>query len=211
MARGWKGVAVRRGNFRVIQHHPLNLRFGVTALLTAVLLAAFFGRVFFELYGVSEFCRQKYDLPPFSFYFRRFDCFIAAGDLAAKMAQIFALVAGPLLVASVTPLWVDWPRRGAGPSGRHLDPHRNGSRDRTDVVSEAQLWFWVLTAALGIALVGGLVSCAVGLWPASPDQAIGSALIYGLHLYPAGILVFCAMETAGWLCRVFSSRWARAR
>jgi hypothetical protein len=204
-------MGLRLQDLMVRQDRFLSLRLGVIVTLTTALLTAFFSYVFFELYGEAELCRQKYDLPPLSFYAERFDCFIAARDLAGKVVHIFALVAGPLCLASMTPLFVDWPRKGSGPSGQHLEATERSTRACADIVSRAQLWFWVMTAALGIALAGGLVLRATGLWAVSLNQVIGSVLIYAFHLYPAGILVFCAVETVAWLSSAFASRLFRPR
>jgi len=191
---------------KALETNAQRYRLGAVVSATALLLTAFFSCIYFELYGESEFCRQKYNLPPLSFYAERFDCFFAAGDLAAKVMHILVLVTVPLFLSSLTTLWVDWPRRGSGPSGQHLAPAEPNVCARIDVVSQAQLWFWIMTAAVGIALVGGLMLYAVALWRVSLDGVVGSALMYALHLYPAGILVFCGVETAAWMCGAILTR-----
>jgi hypothetical protein len=177
----------------------LIIRLGAIVALTAVLLTAFFSYVFFELYGESELCRQKYDLPPLSFYVAHLDCFIAGGELAAKIGHVSLVAAGPLLLALMTIVWVDWPRRGSGPGGQRLEPQEEGGAEPVDVVALVQLLFWILTVSLGIALGVGLSLGTVGLLSASPDQAIGAVMLYAFHLYPAGLLAFAVVHTAGWL------------
>lgn len=121
----------------------------IVVMLTAVLMTAFFGYMNFELYGEESLCRQKYDLPLFSFYAERFDCFVSIGDLAADVERIAVLVSGPLLLSGVTILCVVQWRRWTVRSGGRLKSDAESSP--VDVVSQARLLAWIFTASLGLA------------------------------------------------------------
>jgi hypothetical protein len=181
------------------------IRSGVVIGVAAVIVPGYFSYIWFELYGDSALCVQKYNAPSLSFYSETHDCVIAISELFEAVMYIAVFIAVPLFSAFALLSWIfmrksrsgDVLRRGAQKTDRGGSPE--GSRSHgTGLEShfksfrnEAHIVFWALTLSVVLPVtfvqILGEVT-GVGNWRA--EEIIGAAIFYSLHLYLAAFIVF---------------------
>lgn len=190
------------------------VRSGVVIGITAVLVPAYFSYIWFQLYGDSALCMQKYNAPSFTFYSETHNCIIAITELFEAVVYIAAFIATPLLSAFALVSWLFMRKRRSGGFLRRVAREKDGGGSQEaggshdagfqshlkSFRNEAHIVFWTLTLSVVlpvtfVQILGEVMG--VGNWRA--EEIVGAAIFYSLHLYPAAFIVFCIVLSASYM------------